>query len=186
MNAHSGAPTPDKQRLLRAAAELLPSPLTLAVVARVAAVGITHDAWRSGPVEDWHAAGRISDGQMMRISSMTTWEVEGHIAEWCADLGLEADGTIDELDNVDGQEFDFLAAQLLEWITDRTRVLANYQMLAEIADDGELGQLFTHAEGVFERMIDEADAHGITYPLLSAALRAQRGSGGARRAGRRG
>jgi hypothetical protein len=175
MNAHSGAATPDKQRLLRAAAEVLPSPLTLEVLARSAAVGITHDTWRSGPVEGWHTAGRITDGQMMRISSLTSWEVEGHIAEWCAGLGLEAAGTIDQLDDVDGQEFYFLAAQLLAWITDRTRVLANYKMLAEIADDGELGQLFTHAEGVFEQMIDEADDHGgTTFPLLSAAMRGAR------------
>ena len=99
MDLHLQAAKLDKQWLRQTAADLLPSPLTLDVIARMAAVGITHDAWRCGPVEDWHSTGRITDGQMMRFTSLTSWEVEGHIDEWCADLGLEPDASPDDLDS---------------------------------------------------------------------------------------
>jgi hypothetical protein len=42
------------------------------VVVNVAAIGITNATWRNSPLEDWHAAGRIHDGGMLRTNVATT------------------------------------------------------------------------------------------------------------------
>jgi hypothetical protein len=174
MDLHLQAAKLDKQWLRQAAADLLPSPLTLDVIARLAAVGITHDAWRCGPVEDWHSAGRMTDGQMMRITSLTSWEVEGHIDEWCADLGLEPDASFEDLDAIGLDKFEILTVDVLCWITDPTRVLANYQVLAEIASDAELHDLVEHAEGVFAQLVEAAEDFGVAHAFLGLAVNGSR------------
>ena len=48
-------------------------PHDAAVVLDLAAVGIVNNAWRNSPVEDWHAQGRLDDGDMLRINAHSTW-----------------------------------------------------------------------------------------------------------------
>jgi hypothetical protein len=38
-------------------------------VVDLAALGLVNSAWRNSPVEDWHADGRLSDADMLRINS---------------------------------------------------------------------------------------------------------------------
>lgn len=44
-----------------------------AAVLDLAAVGIVNSAWRNSPAEDWHAQGRLDDGDMLRINAHNTW-----------------------------------------------------------------------------------------------------------------
>lgn len=168
-NPHAVA-RPDMATLRRIATKVLPPEPDLELVTRLASVGITLDAWRDSPVEDWHAEGRVTDAEMLRINSLTTWEVLEAVRTWCADYGLNPEGTLDDLDEIDSEAFDDLAVDLLGGITDRTRVLANYESLWEFAGD-DIDDLREHAESVFGMMMSDCDEHGAAHPILRAALR---------------
>ena len=45
------------------------------LLADLAAIGLVNGAWRNTSVEDWHAQGRLRDGDMLRVNSHTTWRV---------------------------------------------------------------------------------------------------------------
>lgn len=45
----------------------------LGPVIDLAALGLVNTAWRNTCVEDWHAGGRMHDGDMMRVNSHMTW-----------------------------------------------------------------------------------------------------------------
>ncbi|MFD0348902.1 hypothetical protein ACFQ0M_28315 [Kitasatospora aburaviensis] len=47
-------------------------PADLAALLDVLAIGITNGSWRNSCLENWHAEGRLSDGDMMRVNSHTT------------------------------------------------------------------------------------------------------------------
>jgi hypothetical protein len=44
-------------------------PRSLRPILRLTALGLVNSAWRNTHVEDWHAEGRLHDGDMLRISS---------------------------------------------------------------------------------------------------------------------
>lgn len=48
-------------------------PGRLGPVIDLAALGLVNAAWRNTCVEDWHAGGRMHDGDMMRVNSHMTW-----------------------------------------------------------------------------------------------------------------
>ncbi|MFI6694580.1 hypothetical protein ACIBLA_23025 [Streptomyces sp. NPDC050433] len=60
-------------------------PDNLATLLDLVAIGITNSTWRNSCVENWHAEGRLSDGEMMRINSHTTFR---HLTE-----ALDLNGT---------------------------------------------------------------------------------------------
>jgi hypothetical protein len=55
-----------------------------------AAIGLTLLWWRNTPIEGWHAGGEsaLSDGEMFRISTHTTWKLGEHLRTWLADYGV--------------------------------------------------------------------------------------------------
>lgn len=70
------------------------------------AIGLVNSGWRNSPVEDWHARGRINDGQMLRINSHTTWRIRQLLARWLADAALSANGPTSDLDRVPAAEIE--------------------------------------------------------------------------------
>ncbi len=170
MDVPSAVTRPDMSQLRRLAGQMLPPAPDLELITRLAAVGITVEAWRESPVEEWHGEGRMTDGEMMRINSMLTWEVLEHLREWCAECGLDPGASIDDLEAIECEAFNGLAADLLGWITDHTRVLANYESLGEFAAD-DLDDLGEHAVSVFSRMMSDCAEYGVGYPFLRAAIR---------------
>jgi hypothetical protein len=70
------------------------------------AIGLVNSGWRNSPVEDWHARGRISDGQMLRINSHTTWRIRQLLARWLADAALSANEPTSDLDRVPAAEIE--------------------------------------------------------------------------------
>jgi hypothetical protein len=64
-----------------AAAQLGRDPLTRDALIDLAALGITRSAWRQGPVEDWHVAGRIGQVEMMRANAATSRHVRSLLSE---------------------------------------------------------------------------------------------------------
>jgi hypothetical protein len=50
----------------------------------LAAIGLVNGAWRNTCVENWHAAGRMRDGDMLRVNSHTTWRWKTGATAWAA------------------------------------------------------------------------------------------------------
>lgn len=65
-------------------------PGTVGPVLDLAAIGLVNGAWRNTCVENWHAEGRMHDGDMLRINSHTTWRVRQLARRWMRETGLKA------------------------------------------------------------------------------------------------
>lgn len=65
-----------REQVIRIASKLISDrggdPGSMASVLDLAALGLTNGAWRNTCVEDWHAEGRLSDGDMLRINARTS------------------------------------------------------------------------------------------------------------------
>jgi hypothetical protein len=57
-------------------------PQSLRPVLRLAALGIVNLAWRNTCVEGWHAEGRLSDGDMLRVNSHMSWRLDQLLWRW--------------------------------------------------------------------------------------------------------
>lgn len=65
-------------------------PSRLGPVIDLAALGLVNSAWRNTCVEDWHAEGRLHDGDMMRVSSHMSWRARQILRRWMTEVGLAA------------------------------------------------------------------------------------------------
>jgi hypothetical protein len=86
-------------------------PGRLGPVIDLAALGLVNSAWRNTCVEDWHAEGRMHDGDMMRINSHMTWRTRQILRRWMTDTGLVADGPLSALDGVPAEDVKWLAIE---------------------------------------------------------------------------
>ena len=66
-------------------------PRSLRPVLRLTALALVHSAWRNTHVEDWHAEGRLHDGDMLRINSHSTWRLRQLLFRWRAEMGFTPD-----------------------------------------------------------------------------------------------
>jgi hypothetical protein len=90
----AGGLTPEREEQLTADAlreRVGIDPEKAGPVADMAALGLVNGAWRNTCVENWHAEGRLEDGDMLRASSHATWRVRQLMRRWMQDAGLDAD-----------------------------------------------------------------------------------------------
>jgi hypothetical protein len=110
-------------------------PGRLGPVIDLAALGLVNSAWRNTCVEDWHAEGRMHDGDMMRINSHMTWRARQLLCRWMTETGLVADGPVSSLDSVAAEDIESLAIRVFRWLVNPDRKLAIGVTLAELAND---------------------------------------------------
>jgi hypothetical protein len=108
-------------------------PDRLGTVVDLAALGLVNSAWRNTCVEDWHAEGRVHDGDMMRINSHMTWRVRRILHRWMTETGLAADGPLLALDGVPAEDVEWLAVRVFRWLVNPGRKLVTGATLAELA-----------------------------------------------------
>ena len=145
-------------------------PQHLGSVLDLVALGIVNSAWRNSPVEDWHAHGGLSDGEMLRINAHTTWRVRQIMRRWRADEGLAPDAEMAALDSLDSDAIVRLATRIYRWLVTPTRRLPTGATLSEVAGD-DLGAFRQHADEVLGSVIASIDSDGARYVLLCAAAR---------------
>lgn len=75
-------------------------PNDLGAVMGLLALGVVNSAWRNTCVEDWHAEGRLHDGDMLRINSHSTWRVWQRVTGWLTETGLSGDSSSEALERV--------------------------------------------------------------------------------------
>lgn len=84
------------------AAEVGVDPRFRPTLVDLAALGVTVSAWRRGPVEDWHIAGRIPNPEMMRANAAISRRVRALLSEflperwwaWTVRTGLRTDALL--------------------------------------------------------------------------------------------
>lgn len=97
-------------------------PDNLAKLLDLVAIGITNGTWRNSCVEDWHAEGRLSDGDMMRINSHTTDAIRRHLVNWAAEAGITSASST-ALAQADAEDVNVVATRLFRWMTNAKRKL---------------------------------------------------------------
>ena len=124
-------------------------------LADLAALGLVNGAWRNTCVENWHAEGRLDDGDMLRASSHATWRVRQLIRRWMRDAGLDAGTPASAFDSITADEVWRLATRLYAWLASPARKLPSGVTLARLAG------------GDLARYKDDADAALSTFAVLA-------------------
>lgn len=110
-------------------------PDRLGPVVDLAALGMVNNAWRNTCVEDWHAEGRMHDGDMMRINSHMTWRARQIFRRWVTETGLVADGPLSALEGIPAEYVEWLAIRVFRWLVNPRRKLITGATLVELAGD---------------------------------------------------
>lgn len=129
-------------------------------VVDLAAIGIVHDAWRNTCVEDWHADGRLDDGDMLRINSHMTWRARQIMRRWTADVELDSGQPLSALDGIPADHIDWLAIRLYQWLVNPSRKLITGVTLGQLAGS-DLAEYASDADlrlGGFARQAAECGA----------------------------
>jgi len=108
-------------------------PDRLGDVSDLFALALASSGWRSTCVERWHAAGRIGDGDMMRVNSYTAWSVRQRVRRWMGETGLAPDMQASVLDKVDDDAVYRLLTRVCGWLIDRHRRLPCGMSLGALA-----------------------------------------------------
>jgi hypothetical protein len=98
------------------ALELGGDPVSRDRVVDLVALGITWAAWRQGPVEDWHVAGRIGQVDMMRANAATTRVIRGVLADWLPQRWWTAKGRAPRCIKLPNGEIRIRRSDLDRWL----------------------------------------------------------------------
>ena len=109
-------------------------PDRLGDVGDLLALALASSGWRSTCVERWYAAGRIGEGDMMRVTSYTAWSVRQRVRRWMGESGLALDMPVNVLDKVDDDAVYRLLTCVCGWLIDRHRRLPCGVTLGALAE----------------------------------------------------
>ncbi|MFE7588360.1 hypothetical protein ACFU6K_03095 [Kitasatospora sp. NPDC057512] len=141
----------------------------LATVLNVVAIGITGSSWRNSCIENWHAEGRLSDGDMLRINSHTTHGVRQRLRRWTRELRVVA-STNDGLAELTAEDANTVAYRIFRWLTNPKRKLPTGTTLGELAGRPEdLEEYVEHADRSLGAFVGQMEVRGVRYGLLYTA-----------------
>ncbi|WP_406294362.1 hypothetical protein OG948_05855 [Embleya sp. NBC_00888] len=155
------------EEAIRTRANVEPDDLT--TLLDLLALGITNGAWRNSCVENWHADGRLSDGDMMRINSHTTDGIRRRLTGWTTEYGITS-AEASALAQVDAEDAGVLATRLFRWLTNPRRKLPTGITLGELARTGEdLAEYQDHADRTLGGFVGLMEDKGVRFGLLRTA-----------------
>ncbi len=143
-------------------------PCLLRPIIDLAALGLVNSAWRNSPVENWHADARITDGEMLRINSHTTWRFHQRLIRWVGERGLSSHGSTSDLDQIPVEEVDHLAGRLCRWLVNPRRKLPTGTTLRELAGN-DLPDYRDHAAEALEGFAAQAKDRGTRFGFVRTA-----------------
>ncbi|WTW93477.1 hypothetical protein OG216_08865 [Streptomycetaceae bacterium NBC_01309] len=134
----------------------------------LAALGLTNGAWRNTCVENWHAEGRLSDGDMLRINTRTTHGIRQRLRGWLNECGFAATDDADVMDEAHPEDIDRLVTRIFAWLTKPTRQLPTGATLDALAGaDRETYE--AGADEALSGVAELADEEGAAFALRRAA-----------------
>lgn len=143
-------------------------PDDLGAVMGLLALGVVNSAWRNTCVEDWHAEGRLHDGDMLRINSHSTWRVGQRVTGWLTETGLSGDSSSEALERVSFDDAERLAVRLYGWLTNPRRKLPTGQTLKGLAGD-QIGEYEECADIALSAVLTSVERDGSVFALKRAA-----------------
>ncbi len=139
-------------------------------VLRLADLGVVVTAWRNGPIEDIHARlGGLSDGELLRINSHTTWRVRGITGRWLREVGFGERGNQSRGWSICHEDLETLVSRWYRWVANPNRVLPGGAPLHDSAGV-KLEEVQLHAERALFALLPLARRYGVDAALLSLAL----------------
>ncbi|WP_328914441.1 MULTISPECIES: hypothetical protein [unclassified Streptomyces] len=155
------------EEMLRTKAAVEPD--NLATLLDLVAIGITNGTWRNSCIEGWHADGRLSDGDMMRINSHTTDAIRRRLARWTTECGITSANST-SLAKVDVEDVDAFAIRLFRWVTNPKRRLPIGITLGELARTAkDLKEYEDHADRSLGGFAGQMEDKGVRFGLLRTA-----------------
>ena len=137
-------------------------------VVDLAAIGLVNGAWRNTCVENWHAEGRLHDGDMLRANSHATWRVRQFMRRWMREAGLDADASASAFDRITAEDAWELARRLFVWLTSPVRKLPTGVTLAGLAGD-ELAEYRDDADACLSKFAVQAEERGARFGFIRTA-----------------
>ena len=134
-------------------------------ILRLANLGVVWQAWRNGPVESLHAgSGLLSDGDMLRINSYTTWRIRGITDRWWSEL-LRQSGAEAAAGTIRDEDFEILVKRWYRWFVNPSRVLPGGEKLRETAG-ADLLELQAHVDSTLSALLALAKRQGADTAVL--------------------
>jgi hypothetical protein len=143
-------------------------PQSLRPILRLTALGLVNSAWRNTHVEDWHAEGRLHDGDMLRISSHMSWRLDQLLWRWRTQRGIAPDAPAHSLDKISFDDFRWLAGRIHQWITNPGRRLPTGSALRDAAREN-LPLLQKDADQALTAFVYQAEDRGVGFAFRRAA-----------------
>jgi hypothetical protein len=143
-------------------------PRQLRPILDLAALGLVNAAWRNTSVENWHADGRLHDGDMLRINSHSSWRVRQLFSRWRAQMELPPDALAGSLDEIDFDDFRWLGGRIYQWVVNPRRRLPTGVLLCDVAQ-GNLADLETDADQALSAFVYQGEDRGIGFAFRRAA-----------------
>ena len=137
-------------------------------VVDLAAIGLVNGAWRNTCVENWHAEGRLEDGDLLRANSHATWRVRQLMRRWIREVALDPDGSASAFDRITVEQVWQLAHRLYAWLTSPVRKLPSGMTLAQLAGDG-LAEYRDDADSSLSTFAVQAEERGPRFGFARTA-----------------
>lgn len=135
---------------------------------RLTALGLVSSAWRNTCVEDWHAEGRLHDGDMLRISSHMSWRLDQLLWRWRTQMGIAPDAPAHSLDGISFDDFRWLGGRIYQWMVNPSQRLPTGVTLRDVAR-GNLPQLENDADEALTAFVYQAEDRGAGFAFRRAA-----------------
>ena len=129
---------------------------------------LVNSAWRNTSVENWHAEGRLHDGEMLRINSHSTWRIRQILLRWRAEMGLVSGAPTQSLEAIEFDDFRRLGGRIYQWIVNPRHRLPTGDLLADVAQDG-LSDLEHDADSALTAFVYQAEDRGVAFSFRRAA-----------------
>lgn len=110
-------------------------PTQLRPMLRLAALGLVNSAWRNTCVEDWHAEGRLHDGDMLRINAQMNWRLDLLLWRWRAQMGISSNAPASCLDDISFYDLRWLGGRIYQWIVNPSRRLPTGACVRDVAGE---------------------------------------------------
>jgi hypothetical protein len=143
-------------------------PRSLRPVLRLTALGLVNSAWRNTHVENWHAEGRLHDGDMLRISSHMSWRLDQLLWRWRIQMGIAPDAPAHSLDEIGFDDFRWLGGRIYQWIVNPGRRLPTGMTLLDLAREN-LPRLENDADEALTGFVYQAEGRGAGFAFRRAA-----------------
>jgi len=144
------------------------NPRRLRGILELTALGLVNSAWRNTAVENWHAEGRLHDGDMLRTNSEMSWRVRQLIWRWRSQMGLAPDALAESLDAIDFEDFRWLGSRIYQWIVNPHRRLSTGALLRDVAQE-DLADLENDADRALTAFVYQGEDRGIQFAFRRTA-----------------